>query len=437
MITGRGKRLASAVLLGAALGAGMLISPSPAVVSTPAGAADECLANVQLPGPPPAFALMGLFGDTLRPTGAGITVAVIDSGVDATRPQLSGALTDRSRSLVGDDQRPDGLSDSMGHGTAVAGVIAARPAPGSGVVGVAPEAKLISLRVLRDTDDQSKEAGYGPDSGRLADAMRLAADAGSQVIAVALSDIADSAALRDATDYALGKGSLVVASAGNRLTTEHTDDSPRYPAAYPGVVSVTAVDTEGLSTDASIHGEHVDIAAPGQHVLTTSNLGGDCFYSVDAASSSFATAYVAGAAALVAEAHPDESPEEWFYRLIATADRPHPDQRDSYIGWGVVRPLAAIELRPDRSTRGPWSPFVNTNGAAIARQPSQVALHESAVSEPTSLIVVGAAAASVVLALTLGAVLRRRKQEGGLGAGSAAAESQASELPPASLKGHR
>lgn len=366
----------------------------------------------RLPGPPQAFAEMGLPVDGRRTTGAGVTVAIIDSGVDASRPQLTGALGRGSKSLISDGERGDGLGDAQGHGTALAGIIAARPSPTSGVVGVAPEAKIISLRVFRKDDQQSIDKGFGPDSGRIAEAIRRATDLKARVITVALSDDVDTPALREATSYAAAHGSLVVASAGNRDTTKRTADSPRYPAAYPDALAVTAVGPTGLATSSSIHGPHVDVAAPGQNVLTTSAGGGDCRYAADAPSSSFATAYTAGAVALLAQAYPNETPQQWAYRLEATADRPNPDARNDQTGWGAIRPAAAIELRPSSSTRGPASPFADTSDAARAPETVRITAHPTPPGDGTFVAALVLGAAGLIAVFALAARTRRRRRSG-------------------------
>ncbi len=399
-------------ILGTALaGPGAPLAALSPLAPVPASAADECAVGVmaRLPGPPVAFAEMGLPSDGLRYTGAGITVAIVDSGVDASRPQLSKALVPgRSESLISDGERSDGLGDAQGHGTALAGIIAARPSPTSGAVGIAPDARIISLRVFRDDTQQSIDKGLGPDAGRIATAIRKAADLGARVITVALSDDVDTPALRDATNYATSRGALVVASAGNRDTTKQTEDSPRFPAAYPDALAVTAVGPTGLATASSIHGPHIDVAAPGQNVLTTSNGGGDCRYATEAPSSSFATAYAAGSAALVAQAYPKETPQQWAYRLEATADRPDPDARDDRIGWGTIRPAAALDLRPSSSTRGPVSPFADTSGAARSSTTTRVTAHETRADDFTFVAALVLGAGGLIAVFALAARTRRR-----------------------------
>lgn len=405
-------RRIAALALAASIGAATLSLAPLQQTTTPAAAADECTPGVmaRIPGPPSAFAAMGIPDGGLRATGAGITVAIIDSGVDTTRPQLSEAFAPGSRSLIDDGERSDGLGDPQGHGTALAGIIAARPDAASGVVGIAPDARIVSLRVFRGDDEESVNRGFGPDAERIASAIRIATDLGARVITVALSDDVDTPALRDATADAAARGALVVASAGNRSTAENTEDSPRYPAAYPEALAVTAVDTAGIATDASIHGPHVDVAAPGQDVLTASTGGGDCVYAADAPSSSFATAYAAGAAALLAEAYPDEGPEGWAYRLEATGDRPDPDARNDLTGWGAIRPAAALDLRPDSTTRGPTSPFADTSDAVRAEPRTRVTTAPTEAGNAELVAAIAVIAAGLVSLCGIGAVLRSRRK---------------------------
>lgn len=407
------------VAIGAVLAsAALVVAPAPFDVTgqltTPAKAADDaCAPGVMatIPGPPPALESLDATPGKLKFTGAGVIVAVVDSGIDATRPQLEQAFAPGSTSLIEDGERPDGLGDPHGHGTAVAGIIAARASTSSGVVGIAPGASIISIRVFRGEDDESEKKGFGPNSDRLAAGIRTGVDLGARVIAVAMSDDVENAALRDATTYASDHGALIVASAGNRATTTNTSDSPRYPAAYPGALAVTAVSSDGLPTNDSIHGEHIDVAAPGQQVLTTATGAGDCIYAGDAPSASFATAYVAGSAALIAEAYPEEGPEGWAYRLKASALRPNPDARDDQIGWGTIRPAAALSLRPDSSTRGPVSPFADVSNAAIPRPTVQLQPAEKPAEDSALFIAVTIGLGGTVVLLALVAQLRRRRAD--------------------------
>jgi membrane-anchored mycosin MYCP len=364
---------------------------------------------------PSALALLQAQKAWTRGTGAGVLVAVVDSGIDATNVHLRDAVVG-GIDLVRDGADAQGLSDVEGHGTAIAGQIAAREYAGSGVIGLAPAAQLLSVRVFRGTDDQSIEAGFGPTSARMAEGIRYAADAQAQIINVSMSDFASTPELEQAVAYAQSRGSLVVASAGNRVTAADKTDSPRYPAAYPGALAVSATDTRGLVTDDSIHGPHVEVVAPGAEVLTTATGAGDCLYAAEVPTTSFATGYASAAAALVAAAHPDETPAEWKYRLMATGVRNNPDARDDSAGWGIVQPFDAINLVSGATTRGPANPDVDNAGSGIERtttvvQPDHSESPFTVTAEATMVVII----ASLTLLGTIAVIIVFRRRRAGSG----------------------
>ena len=384
--------------------------------TVPAASADQCSAATRIDRAPSALDALqtDLTWGTTR--GEGIVVAVVDSGVSASNPHLADAIAG-GIDLVGDGAGPYG--DLDGHGTAIAGQIAARPVDGSGVVGVAPGSLILSVRVYAGTSDQQIEQGIGPDVARLAEGIRRAADAGAQVINVSLSTSTPSDAIRDAVAYAESGGSLVIASAGNRDQTlsfeENQADGTRYPAGDPGAIGVAAANASGVVGEASIHGPHVSLAAPGSEVLTTSSLGGDCVFAPEPATS-FAAGYVSGAAALVASAHPTETAAQLRYRLEATAVRADPDARDDVAGWGLVQPYDAIVLVPGPDVRGPESAFAwpdSTRAPAPAESSVAVVVAPPADAQAIALGVFGGVAAVVALGVvgTVG-ILRRRRLSG-------------------------
>jgi subtilisin family serine protease len=343
-------------------------------------------------------------------TGKGVTVAVVDSGIDVTNEHLRNAVIG-GVNLVGDGERADGMSDLFGHGTAIAGVISGERVAGSEMVGLARDAKLLSVRVYRGDDAESIKAGFGPDDVLMAEGIRWAVDHGATIINVSMSAEDDAIELQNAVDYATSHDVLVVASAGNRNTSTEKADSPRYPAADPGALSVTAVNTNGDVTEASIHGSHIDVAAPGQSVLTVQAGGGDCVFAADHESTSYATAYTSAAAALVAQAHPDESPAQWSYRLMATAIRFNPEARNDLAGWGIIQPLDAITLVPGSGERGPISPFTAGAPMTVALAGTVVSpLHSTSpfVTTKEAATGVGLVAAAALGTLGVLAVYRRR-----------------------------
>ncbi|MGO2518498.1 MAG: S8 family serine peptidase [Microbacterium sp.] len=407
------RRGRAALLPVIALAAGMLAVPLAA--PDEAHAADSCAAEdaAYTTEVPAALALVDAAGANALATGDGVVVAIVDSGIDVGNPHLRGVQIS-GVNLVGDGERVDGLSDLTGHGTAIAGIIASQPVEGSGVVGLAPDVELMSVRVFRSDSDQDAEAGFGPSAQKIADGIRYAADHGADVINVSLSQESDSSELRAAVEHAAAAGALVVASAGNRKADEDAPDAARYPAGYAQALGVTAADDAGRATDASVHGPQVDVAAPGQDVLTIAANGKDCLYAAEAPASSYATGYASAAAALVVETHPEDSAASIAYRLMATALRDNADARDDVNGWGFIQPAAAITLLPDRSTRGPVSPYFDTAGSTIA-QPEVALETDSTPSgflltrETAVFIALGAATLLGVLGILI--VRRRRLAE--------------------------
>lgn len=206
-----------------------------------------------------------------------VTVAVIDSGICASHPDLTGRI-EAGWDFVENDAVPQ---DDFGHGCAVAGVIAANTGNGIGIAGVAPNAQIMPLRVLNAN-------GLGSYSD-VAAAIVYAADNGAQVINLSLGGSSPSSTLENAVNYALSKGVTLVAAAGNNGT-----EGVLYPAAYPDVVAVGSVDPNMQHSSFSNYGAQVDIWAPGRDILTTKRDGSYVLMS----GTSFAAPYVAGAEAL-------------------------------------------------------------------------------------------------------------------------------------------
>lgn len=334
----------------------------PFVGYSPAHADDECTPGVMkfVDTPPPALSQLGISRAWKFSTG-NVTVAVVDSGVSAENPHLKGVV------LPGVDlvEGTNGWVDTHGHGTAIAAQIAGQEVEGSGVVGVAPSAKILPIRVYVDESSQSVDAGKGPDPVRTAQGIRVAADKGAKVISVALSTTTDHPELAAAVNDATRKGALVVASAGN-VSEQGDENLVKFPAAYEKALSVTAVDAQGLPSPAVSRGVHVEVAAPGANVATAFLEWGDCVLATSAPSSSFATGYAAGVAALVADTYPEETPEDWKYRLTVTALRPVASERDEFLGWGILAPASALNFVNDGSAQGPPNPrFTASEGEYV------------------------------------------------------------------------
>ncbi|MEU4202253.1 type VII secretion-associated serine protease mycosin [Streptomyces sp. NPDC045470] len=273
--------------------------------------------------------------------GDGITVAVLDTGVDADHPDLQGQVLP-ANDLVGFGASP-GDSSWAEHGTAMSGIIAGHghgADRADGVVGVAPEAKILPVRVILEDSDPQRRRARTERAGALADGIRWATDHGADVINLSLGDDSRSAHPEPREDaaiqYALGKGVPVIASAGNG---GKDGDHVSYPAAYPGVIAVTAVDQWGSRADFSTRRWYATVCAPGVGVVIANP---DRKY-YEGWGTSAASAFVSGAVALVRAAHPDLSPAQIKKLLTDTAQDAPEGGRNDELGAGLVDPAAAIE----------------------------------------------------------------------------------------------
>lgn len=384
-----------------------LASGPPASVAATRAAGEQCEEGRTRYVPDTPTALVRLAAPKAWPlaTGAGVTVAVVDSGVAADNAHFRGGVVLHGRSFVGGSA----TTDVRLHGTAVAGIVAARSVGSrSGVQGLAKGARILPVKVV--PDEQRTEDGPDADAGVLAAGIRWAAEQGAQVVNVSLSTPVDDPALRSAVAAATRSGSLVVASAGTRATADDPASGPRYPAGYPGVLGVGATDADDVVAPSSVRGGHVDVAAPGVDVLTTFGAWGDCYLGGDDGSTSYATGYVSAAAALVAQRFPAEGPAGWAHRLEATAARDRRDGRDDAVGWGVVQPVEALTAVLDASVPGPLPPGATPQPSTSAA-PHRLAV--SAVPDPLAsdrrrVLWVAVAGTSVLLALALVRLVRRR-----------------------------
>jgi type VII secretion-associated serine protease mycosin len=281
--------------------------------------------------------------------GAGVTVAVLDTGVENDHPDLVGNV------LTGKDMIGFGAVRGQRawarHGTAMAGIIAGHGhgyGNGDGVMGIAPEAKILPVRVILEDGDPARAKARTTRGNALAEGIRWAADHGADVINLSLGD--DSASAHpeagedDAVQYALEKGSVVVASAGNG---GEKGDHISYPAAYPGVIAATAVDRFGTRASFSTRRWYATVAAPGDDVVIADP---DHKY-YEGWGTSAASAFVSGAVALVKAAHPDLTPAQ-IKRLLEDTARSAPEGgRDDSRGFGFIDPAAALKaasrLKPE------------------------------------------------------------------------------------------
>jgi type VII secretion-associated serine protease mycosin len=257
--------------------------------------------------------------------GAGAVVAVVDSGVDTTHPDLTGNVVPGAEIFAG-SPGGNGWTDTDGHGTAMAGLIAAHGhGDGVGALGIAPKATILPLRV--------GPSGLGALSD-IPDGVSWATDHGAKVISISAYAERPNPDLEEAIRRAITHDVVVVAAAGNVPQT----DQVWYPAAYPGVVAVGGVDRNGNHAKVSVTGRDLVLSAPAVDIET---VGLGHRYAIGTGTSD-ATAIVAGAAALVRSRFPSLSATEVIHRLTATAIDKGPPGRDDQYGYGIVNPVGAL-----------------------------------------------------------------------------------------------
>ncbi|SOD87837.1 type VII secretion-associated serine protease mycosin [Streptomyces sp. Ag109_G2-15] len=282
--------------------------------------------------------------------GQGVTVAVLDTGVEADHPDLAGNVLP-TKDMIGFGAKPGDRTWAR-HGTAMAGIIAGHghgPGDTEGVMGVAPEAKILPVRVILEDGDSARAKARTTRGNALADGIRWAADHGADVINLSLGDDSSSAhpepSEDEAVQYALKKGVVVVASAGNG---GDKGDHVSYPAAYPGVIAATAVDKYGTRASFSTRRWYAAVSAPGVNVVIADP---DHKY-YEGWGTSAASAFVSGAAALIKAAHPTLTPAQIKKLLEDTARDAPVGGRDDSRGFGMIDPAAALKAAAKLKPRG-------------------------------------------------------------------------------------
>jgi subtilisin family serine protease len=257
-----------------------------------------------------------------RSTGANVTVAVLDTGVKASHPDLSGKVSQGFNAIT---DKPGAQSDDNGHGTFIAGMIAGK-SDGAGVVGIAPNARILPVKVLNadgigDSDDIAQGIIWAVDNGADVINMSFGADSTNKLEAAAI-------------DYAQGAGVTLVAAAGNEGMRQ-----VMYPAGYPGVLGVGATDSNNERAKFSNQGSHVDVVAPGQGILSSFTKRAYTWTS----GTSMSTAYVSGIAALAISYSPGAGGEPLSQQIAATATDLGPAGSDPAYGLGLVDPATLLE----------------------------------------------------------------------------------------------
>jgi thermitase len=253
--------------------------------------------------------------------GSGAKVAVLDNGIAANHPDLQGKIA-AQKDMVDNDNV---AQDNHGHGTLVAGTVAAATNNGKGVAAVCPSCKLVIAKV--------GAAGLYRDSD-VVNGIYWSVDNRAKAINISLGDAATSRLLEHAVNYAWERGVVVVASAGNSNT-----DKPIYPAAYDKVISVAATNQNDRRASFSNFGTTIDVAAPGVDIVSTGLSGGY----VEKSGTSTASPHVAALAGMLA-AQGLTAPEI-RRRIQSTAVDLGADGKDKYFGWGRIDARRAVIQR--------------------------------------------------------------------------------------------
>ncbi|MQY03559.1 S8 family serine peptidase [Actinomadura macrotermitis] len=329
--TGPRLRRAAAGLAAAAL-AGTVLAPAPA-------RADEVRDRQE-----PILKLLETDGAWKITRGAGVTVAVVDSGVDATQADLTGSVTTGPNMLAEVDAGTRGVRR---HGTGMASIIAGHghgPGGGAGIIGIAPQARVLAIRAIGEPEDASYgryRVSDGADDA-VARGIRYAADHGADVINLSLGKYEEAPEERAAIGYAIGKGVVVVSAVGNDGDKQRRLDEDgfapySYPASYPGVIAVAATDPDHARAGFSNRNYSVVISAPGAGLPVAGP--GRRYYLSDGTSD--ASAVVSGIAALIRSRHPKMPPALVAQALIA-GSRNDGGKYEVGTGFGEVSAFRAL-----------------------------------------------------------------------------------------------
>lgn len=283
-----------------------------------------------------------------RSQGAGVTVAILDSGVDATHPDLAGQLVAGWNSA----DNTANTSDINGHGTWVAGTAGAATNNSIGVASVAGGVRIMPVRVTNFSDGSAYFSA-------IANGLTWAADHGAQVANISFDMLTTSSSVSSAAQYMNSKGGVVVVAAGNSGTDRGYSDSPY-------MISVSATDSSDAKASWSSFGYHVDVAAPGVSIWTTAKGGG--YSAVNG--TSFASPVTAGVVALMKAANPALAPATLEQILESTTQDLGSAGWDTYYGYGRVNAAAAVQTAMQTQNIDSQAPIVTitspSNSSTVA-----------------------------------------------------------------------
>ena len=256
-------------------------------------------------------------------------IAIVDSGINLNHPEFAGRLVP-GYDFINNDDDP---TDDHGHGTHVAG-IAAAGLNGFGTVGVCPECRLMAVKVLNQRN--------GGTWGTVSKGILFAVDNGADVINLSLGATITSTTLISSVQYALNKGVVIVAAAGNMSSS-----SPFYPAAVPGVIGVSGTDSQDQYWQVSNYGDYIDVSAPAVNIYSSYydlvNTSGYAYMS----GTSMASPFVTGLVGLILSRRPELTGDEVLDLMGKTAKDLGDPGRDPYYGFGRVDAHQALVAAND------------------------------------------------------------------------------------------
>ncbi|GHA95212.1 hypothetical protein GCM10010346_17550 [Streptomyces chryseus] len=350
--------------------------------------------------------------------GQGVTVAVVDTGVDPTHPDLTGQVLPGKDVTVGGNAH----QDEAGHGTGMASLIAGHghgEGRSAGVMGLAPKAKILPVRVMRASKDDVV------DERRWAAGIRYAVDNGASVINLSFVDdhANPTTEAAKAIAYAQKRNVVVVAGVGN-----DGDARVMYPAALPGVVAVGALDRSSQFWDKSNFGKGITLTAPGEKILRADPSRSSGYAEADGTSD--ATALVSATAALVRSKYPDLTAGQVINRLIkSTTFLDHDVKKvpDEEFGYGVIRPYRALTMDiPKGPKEGPLpqAPASTSSKAASGSEggssTTNQAKKKTKSSSGTILVIAGIAGVLVIGGIVFAVIRSRGNRGSGGGPGGGA-----------------
>ena len=286
--------------------------------------------------------------------GAPVRVAVIDTGIDPTHPDLAHQI-----SAMIDIFAAPYMRDRQGHGTHTAGIIAALPNATMRTRGICHTCQIVAIKAINDD-------GYGSDV-TVAQGINHAIDARALVINLSVGSSNDAPVIRTAIERAVAADIVVVAAAGNTTNTTEQGETTTFPAAYPGVIAVGAVDAKNQIAAFAHSGTAVDIVAPGVDILNTSPFGAG--YSLEQGTST-AAPQVSATAALIRARRPDLSAQQTQELILAHAVDLGAPGYDAVFGHGLLNVDGVMRAlsSPDVLQRG------HIRGRVIGAESAQIRL---------------------------------------------------------------